>query len=650
MPLPSPRQLLARFLAFDRKGRGRTPDGRRHRLPFRLEYLEGRLAPATFTVLNTADGGAGSLRQAILDANANPGANRIAFDVSGGGVQTIRPASPLPDLTNPVVIDGSTQPGYAGMPLIELNGSAAGADANGLTLQGGGSTVKGLIVNGFAQTGVLLAGSGNQVQGNLIGTDATGRAALGNGGAGIDLGTGFGNTIGGTSPAARNVISANQGDGIAIFTPNDTIEGNYIGTDVTGTQALGNGGAGVLVNGNLMNPDLVANNVIGGIQPGAGNLISGNTGPGITLRYANNDRVQGNRIGTDVTGTTALGNQTGVLINGSYQTIGGATAGAGNLISGNGADGVNAQGDGNVIRGNFIGTDVTGTAVPGNGYDGLFVSGSNNVIGGAFGGGNLLSGNGDDGIVAQGDGNVFEGNFIGTDVTGTVALGNGFDGLMFSGSNNRLGGTTPGAGNVIAGNPGDGVVLFLPNGGNRLQGNRIGTDVTGTADLGNGGNGVVLLGSSGNTIGGTDAGAGNTIAFNGGDGVLLDTGSGNALLGNTLFANAGLGIDLSNGANNGQAAPALSSAVCGGDVLTVQGSFTGQASTTYTVQLFLSPNAPAQGQQLLGTVTVTTDASGLATFTLTFDPDAPPGQWVTATATDPGNNTSAFSQAVAVTG
>jgi hypothetical protein len=245
---------------------------------------------------------------------------------------------------------------------------------------------------------------------------------------------------------------------------------------------------------------------------------------------------------------------------------------------------------------------------------------------------------------------VFQGNFIGTDGTGTAVLGNGFDGLALSGSNNVLGGTAAGAGNVISGNTADGVVLSLPTGGNRFQGNRIGTDVTGAAALGNGGNGVALLGSSGNTVGGADPAAGNTIAFNGGDGVLLDGGAGNAVLSNSIFANGGLGIDLLHGANNDQAAPALSSAVSQGGALTVQGSFTGRASTTYTVQLFLSSDDPAQGQQLLGTVTVTTDADGVATFTLTFDVDAALGQLVTATATDPNNNTSAFCQGVAVTG
>src|SRR5262249_55932508 len=121
MPLPSARQLLSRFLTPDNRRRRRNPH-RRQRPLLHLETLEGRLAPALFTVTNALDSGPGSLRQAILDANNSHAAATIAFDISGGGVHTIRPASPLPTFTDPVVIDGSTQPGYAGAPLIELSG------------------------------------------------------------------------------------------------------------------------------------------------------------------------------------------------------------------------------------------------------------------------------------------------------------------------------------------------------------------------------------------------------------------------------------------------------------------------------------------------------------------------------------------------
>src|SRR5262249_52301482 len=144
--------------------------------------LEDRNLLATFLVSNANDSGAGSLRQAILDANDTAGANRIEFNISGTGVHTIQPGSALPALTGTVAIDGTTEPGYAGSPLIVLNGGAAGATANGLTLQGNGSAVKGLVINGFAQAGLLLTVGGNDtITANYLGTDSAGTNAVGNG-------------------------------------------------------------------------------------------------------------------------------------------------------------------------------------------------------------------------------------------------------------------------------------------------------------------------------------------------------------------------------------------------------------------------------------------------------------------------------------
>src|SRR5439155_26949600 len=114
----------------------------------KLEHLEDRCLPSTFTVLNTNDSGAGSLRQAILDANAAAGADVINFNIDGGGVQTIAPTSILPQITGAVTIDGTTQPGFAGSPIIELNGASASAFA-GLNITAGNSTVRGLVINRF---------------------------------------------------------------------------------------------------------------------------------------------------------------------------------------------------------------------------------------------------------------------------------------------------------------------------------------------------------------------------------------------------------------------------------------------------------------------------------------------------------------------
>ncbi|HEY1381893.1 MAG TPA: LamG-like jellyroll fold domain-containing protein, partial [Gemmataceae bacterium] len=176
-----------------------------------------------FTVNTTldavADDGLLSLREALTNANSHAGTDAIAFNIPGGGVQTIQPASALPTVTDPVVIDGYTQPGSApntlatggnAALLIELNGAGAGAGVRGLTITGGGSTVRGLVINRFDGAGILVqTGGGNVIAGNYVGTDAAGAAALGNGAQGVVLNGASGNTVGGTDPGARNVISGN---------------------------------------------------------------------------------------------------------------------------------------------------------------------------------------------------------------------------------------------------------------------------------------------------------------------------------------------------------------------------------------------------------------------------------------------------------
>ena len=150
----------------------------RRRAPTRLrvETLDDRTLPSTFTVTTNANDGAGSLRQAILDSNANTGADSIEFSIGGGGVQTIALTSALPAVTDPVEIDGTTQPGFAGSPVIVLNGRAAGFNVNGLTISAGNSTVRGLVINSFPfGNGIVLqTNGGNHIVGNYIGVDVTG--------------------------------------------------------------------------------------------------------------------------------------------------------------------------------------------------------------------------------------------------------------------------------------------------------------------------------------------------------------------------------------------------------------------------------------------------------------------------------------------
>ena len=619
----------------------------------RVEVLEGRRLPSTFTVTKTADSGPGSLRQAIEDANADPGPDTIAFDIAGGGVHSIHPETALPEVTDPVVIDGATQPGYAGMPLIELDGGEA--SYNGLTISAGDSTVRGLVINGFTD-GMLLTGpGGDRIAGNYIGTDPSGTSAAGNA-TGIYLVNSDDTKIGGSSPVDRNVISGNTRDGIhTVDCHGLVVEGNYIGTDASGNTALGNGQKGLFVDG--VGGTYEAE--VGGTAPGAGNLISGNpTGIYLSSREA---RVEGNRIGTNAAGTAAVGNGFGIILslNGAFQQIGGTEPGAGNLISGNNI-GISSQEGSlyNVIQGNRIGTDVSGAQALGNGT-GIDLGSAHNLVGGtAPGAGNLISGNTGDGLSVIGSSNIVQGNCIGTDVSGTQALGNGSRGiaLYLEGHDNVIGGAEPGAANVIAANGREGIYTELR--GTRIQGNLIGVDVTGTRALGNGGDGVHLRAGTGSaggsdTVGGTEPGAGNVIAYSGHDGVAVFGVTQNAILGNRIFASGNLGIELLSHGNLDQPFPEITSAVLANTGTVIQGTLTSAPDTTYTLEFFANtdcnPSGYGEGEGVLGESTVTTDADGTADFTTTFG-GVDAGDYITATATDPAGNTSAFSACVAVTG
>jgi hypothetical protein len=373
--------------------------------------------------------------------------------------------------------------------------------------------------------------------------------------------------------------------------------------------------------------------------------------------HGSSNIVQGNYIGTDASGSVAMGqDQMGVFIaSGSNNLIGGTTSSQRNLISGDGGVGIGIYqlASGNVVQGNYIGTDATGTAALGNLQD-VIIESNNNTLGGTTpGAGNLIAGSTNDGIVIDASGNVVQGNYIGTDATGTAALGNSRGVRIlgtFGGSNNLIGGTAPEAGNLIADN--NTGILIDRSSGNLVQGNLIGTDATGTGALGNSGNGVFLSGvsASNNTIGGTAPGAGNTIAYNGGDGVLVDEGTGNTILGNAIFSDGNLGIELVRGGNHDQAAPVLTSATTDGTTTTVTGTLSSAPNSTFTLEFFASSAGdPSGAEQFLGSVVVTTDADGNASFTVTLAVAIDPGWFLTATATDAANNTSRFSDAVQLT-
>jgi hypothetical protein len=272
-----------------------------------IEALEDRRVPATFTVTNVGDNatdpaagaGTGTLRQAIIDLNAAPaGLNVIQFDIPGTGVQTIRPLRNLPIIFHQVVLDGDTQPGFAGNPLVELDGATASGHGGGfgLALGGGsdGSIIRGLIISRWSVAGIDVVSTNNQIVGNYIGTDASGSVAEGNGaGIGIDA---DGNVIGGTGAADRNVISGNT-DGVEIALQGvggtgTFLEGNYIGTDVSGTRALGN-----RFNGVVIFSSSATDTAIGGtfLTPGAGNLIAFNGAAGVEDQGTNTS-ILGNAI------------------------------------------------------------------------------------------------------------------------------------------------------------------------------------------------------------------------------------------------------------------------------------------------------------------------------------------------------------------
>jgi hypothetical protein len=246
----------------------------------------------------------------MTSANANTsGVAVIQFNINGSGVQTITPASLLPFLTKPTIIDGWSQGGlgYTGPPLIEINGGSAGL-ANGFEVRGGNSTIRGLIINRFAYAGIVLETNGNNVvQGNYIGTGSTGTNALGNGSAGITVTECSSNLIGGTSSSTRNVICGNFGGVWLLGGGFNQVQGNYIGIDASGTRGLANQGDGVSINALYGTFDYSHDCTIGGSDPGARNLISGNAGHGISIYGTTvgpaRNQILGNYIGPDRTGS-----------------------------------------------------------------------------------------------------------------------------------------------------------------------------------------------------------------------------------------------------------------------------------------------------------------------------------------------------------
>lgn len=786
------------------------------RWPF-VEQLELRALLSTFHVVNVDDSGAGSLRQAILDANANPGADLIDFNIPGDGVHTIEPLTPLPVIWEQLTIDGATQPGFDdnGARLIQLSGAKLSNPANGrgVNFDGvGAGVVRGLAINGFG-FGIIVHNSLNvRIEGNYIGVDPNGTSL-----SPLRLdpsnvvtygilisGASDNTTVGGSTPDSRNVVSGNN-TGISIRSNNsvlgNAVVGNYLGRDKNGTDLVGLAGDGIEVyssrnrigapgagnlipgvfiafgSGNTVQGNSLAgaltlsfgasDNLIGGGAAGARNVMGGRVE---TINGAHHNKVQGNYIGVDATGSfrtwgsvniyngahdniigtdgDGVADETegnvigfGVLISGGWDhaadvkdnVVAGnligtdatgmvalgpinnsdfafgvwtwddtsrtriGTNGDGvsddaerNVISGGWSTGVNINGNSDVIAGNYIGVDKTGSsALP-------------NIVGAGVGGrdnrfeGNVVSGNSVRGVAISGIRNQITGNYVGTDATGTATLGNRVGVFLDGGVDVVVGGTSAGARNVISGNMLQGIDALFAGPGTVIQANYIGTDKNGTQPLGNGTDGIRLLRqSSDRTVGmGSDnnPAAANIIAFNGRNGVAvmdLQTFDGpeidngppptnasqrNSIRGNSIYANGGLGIDLAQtttdnighyfpqfgvtpndpldvdaGPNALQNFPELTAASSAATTH-VQGDLHSTPNSTFTLDFYanstVDPSGYGEGERWLGSATVTTDAFGNAPFDVVIAAASSAGEYITSTATDAVGNTSEFSQAV----
>ncbi len=259
----------------------------------------------TFTVTTTADSGPGSLRAAMLAANASAGTiDTIVFAIPGAGPHSIALATFLPTITDPLYLDGTTQPGYAGTPLIELNGTGAGATANGVFIGAGGagSTIRGLAINRFGTggavgapggAGIVIQGpGGNRIERNFLGTDPEGILARPNRADAIFIDNSPGNIIGGVSALSSNLLSGNSRFGLTLSgagTVGTSVRNNLIGTNFSGAGPLPNGDAGIAIFG-------AAQNTIGGTDGLSSNTIAFNAGPGVHVATGLQNSVLGNSI------------------------------------------------------------------------------------------------------------------------------------------------------------------------------------------------------------------------------------------------------------------------------------------------------------------------------------------------------------------
>ena len=590
-------------------------------------------------------------------------------------------------------------------------------------LVGGTTAAARNVIGGSFYQGLVIRDAGtrfNSVQGNYIGVNAAGTAALPNTWEGIEIfGGAQSNFIGGYTVSARNVISGNNYQGIGIADPGTSgniVAGNYIGVNPADTAALPNGWSGVDVF------NAASANVVG-----PSNVISGNLNYGVVISSTGAvNVVQANFIGLNAGGTAAMANGwagVGIFSGAQSNLVGGSAAPSRNVISGNSYQGVvigNSGTSGNIVAGNYVGLNAAGTAAVPNGWAGaeFFGGAQGNLFGGSVAAArNVISGNTGQGVAIDGtgtSGNQVQGNYIGVNPAGTAAIGNGWAGVNFFGgaTANLVGGSVPGAGNVISGNHSQGVLLQdAGTSGNLVQGNLIGLNAAGDAAISNTWAGVEIYnGPSANLIGGY-GGARNFISGNGLEGVRLDGPgtTGNLIQGNTIGLDAAnllpvpnfySGVVLFGGATGNQiggltlgAANLMSANPSGGVVLydaattnnTVRGNsifnnngigialynsanqnlaapaLASAVVTTNTVvsgtysgaagknyQLDFYADAATEAMTYLGSISVT-GTGGVAAFNASLGARLPAGRMLTATATDPAGNTSPLSAGIAAT-
>ncbi len=537
---------------------------------------------------------------------------------------------------------------------------------------GGGNLVSdnenyGIVVTGGAHN--------NTITGNKIGTEVAGDSGFGNGLGGILLSQGvFNNTVGGDSLLQGNLISANLGPGLSLIGPDvtgNTINGNLIGTDATARLALGNAGDGLLVSdgshGNLVGGShSYSGNLISG-NHGSGVHLTG--------AATSNNQLRANVIGLDIRGYLPVSNGTvegdGVLIDGgsNNNSIGGKVDAEANIISGNMRSGVHIDGPGannNIVLGNLIGLTGLGTSSAFNGT-GVIISGGakENLIGGLTESDrNYISGNradlfpGGAGVLIHNSGTEFNrvcGNYIGLDVTGVRALRNGSAGVIIGDGArfNVIGGEETTGRNVISGNgatdplPGHASGVHLYGKGtsfNRIIGNDIGWSAERLSFIPNAGHGVGLFaGASDNRIGGNSPDSGNSIVGNELHGIYISDPETrrNLIRFNIIKQNDSLGILITNSAQEGIQPPILH------DVpLSVPWIVSGSgAPPGGIVDVYLAPAFSGAGEILEPAASVVADSAGDFSFS-TFELDE--GNVITAIATDSSQNSSAIAPNVTV--